>query len=236
MNLTKKTIIITWASDGIWKHIALKLAAQWSNLVLIARNQERLDAVKTECLTLWAPIVHTYICDISDGSQIEQTVKDIQKDIPQIDILINNAGIRQKLSPVEDISTETVGPKNKSAPSLHDYMMSYLAQTGQKSSSETAIINISSKSGVTAQAWQAVYTASKRWVRGFTEVLKTDLKDTNVRVAGIYQSGTNTQMFSKTTEDFPIQKFTDPADLADVVVFMLDRPAKIWLHEIHVAF
>jgi len=195
MNLTKKTIIITWASDGIWKHIALKLAAQWSNLVLIARNQERLDAVKTECLTLWAPIVHTYICDISDGSQIEQTVKDIQKDIPQIDILINNAGIRQKLSPVEDISTETVENIIQTNLTGLIHMTRLILPILKSSQEETAIVNISSKSGVTAQAWQAVYTASKRWVRGFTEVLKTDLKDSNVRVAGIYQSGTNTQMF-----------------------------------------
>jgi NADP-dependent 3-hydroxy acid dehydrogenase YdfG len=43
-------------------------------------------------------------------------------------------------------------------------------------------------------------------------------------------------MFSKTGEDFPVEKFTDPADLADVVAYMLSVPKKIWLHEVHVAY
>ena len=61
-----------------------------------------------------------------------------------------------------------------------------------RSRKEAAIINVSSKSGVAAQLGQSVYTATKYGVRGFTEVLKVDLKETPMRVAGIYQSGTNT--------------------------------------------
>jgi len=62
-----------------------------------------------------------------------------------------------------------------------------------KTREESAIINIISKSGVIAQEGQSVYSASKYGVQGFTEVLKEDLKDSNVRVAGIYQGGTNTK-------------------------------------------
>ena len=105
-----------------------------------------------------------------------------------------------------------------------------------KSQPEAVIINVSSKSGMVAQAGQSVYTASKFGVRGFTEVLKVDLKDTKVRVAGVYQSGTNTQMFAKTGETFDTNKLTDPADLAEAIVFMMTRPAKIWLHEIKVEY
>lgn len=60
---------------------------------------------------------------------------------------------------------------------------------------EGVILNIVSQSGVVAQAGQSVYTATKYGVRGFTDVLKTDLKESNVRVAGVYQSGTRTKMF-----------------------------------------
>ena len=101
---------------------------------------------------------------------------------------------------------------------------------------EAAIINVSSKSGVTAQAGQSVYSASKWGVRGFTEVLKIDLKNTGIKVAGVYQSGINTKMFEKTGEKVPSEKFTNPVDLAEVIVYILSQPEKIWLHEVRVEY
>ena len=106
-----------------------------------------------------------------------------------------------------------------------------------KKQKEAAIINVISKSGVTAQEGQTIYSASKWGMAGFTEVLKTDLHGSHVRVASVYQSGTRTDMFMKTGEKFSaekLEKFTDPADLADVIVFMLSRPPKIWLHDVRV--
>jgi NADP-dependent 3-hydroxy acid dehydrogenase YdfG len=79
-----------------------------------------------------------------------------------------------------------------------------------------------------------VYTATKYWVRGFTDVLKKDLKDSNVRVAWVYQAGTNTNMFGNTGETMPLEKFTDPADLADIIKYMLWLPKKVWMHEVRV--
>ena len=99
---------------------------------------------------------------------------------------------------------------------------------------EAAILNVASKSGVVAQAGQSVYSATKYGVRGFTDVLKVDEAETGVRVAGLYQSGTNTGMFAKADEDVPNHIFTEPDDLADVVVFMLSRPPKLWMHEVRV--
>ncbi len=105
-----------------------------------------------------------------------------------------------------------------------------------KRQKEAAIINDSSRSGVTAQAGQSIYSAAKWGVRGFTDVLKEDLKGTKVRVAGIYQGGTDTKMFEKSGEHFDQDKFISPEDLADVIVFMLSRPPKIWLHDVRVEY
>nr|WP_275113658.1 SDR family oxidoreductase [Roseobacter cerasinus] len=99
---------------------------------------------------------------------------------------------------------------------------------------DAAILNVISKSGVVAQAGQSVYTASKYGMRGFTEVLKADEAETGVRVAGLYQSGTNTEMFAKAGEEVPNHIFTEPQDLADVVVFMLPRPPKLWMHDVRI--
>jgi len=149
--------------------------------------------------------------------------------------LINDAGVWQKMMPLEDIKPETIDDIigiNLTA-FIH---ITRLFMPVLKSREEAAIINVISKSGIVAQEGQSVYMASKYGVRGFTDVLRADLKDTNVRVAGVYQSGTNTKMFTKTGEDFSTEKFTDPADLADVVAYMLLLPKKIWLPEVRVEY
>lgn len=101
---------------------------------------------------------------------------------------------------------------------------------------EAAIINIISQSGVVSQDGQSIYTATKFGIRGFTDVLKKDLTGSHIRIAGIYQSGTNTRMFEEAGETMPIEKFTDPNDLADVVRYMLSLPPKIWMHDVRVMY
>jgi len=101
---------------------------------------------------------------------------------------------------------------------------------------ESAIVNVSSRAGFTAEKGISVYVATKYGVRGFTDVLKADLKGTNVRVAGIYQGGTDTDMFKKAGDVFDQKHFIKPGDLAEVVVFILSRPKQIWLHDVRVEY
>lgn len=238
MKLKGKTAVITGASQGIGKQIALKLAKQGVLLALIARNEESLKEVKREAEKLGSPKVEIYSCDLRDTEQIRSTVGKVISDFKRIDILINNAGIWQKVGPVEDAKVEdivSVMSTNLTAV----VTMTNLVLPELKKQAEAALINISSHSGVDAKPGQSIYSASKWGVRGFTEVLRNELKETNVRVAGIYQGGTRTDMFGKANdpkEKELFDKYTDPADLADVIVFMLSRPSKIWLHDVRVEF
>lgn len=233
MKLKNKVIVITGASDGIGKQIALRLAKESSKLALIARDEKRLEDVSNEAKHLGATDVKTYVCDIRQTDKLETIIKYIISDFGNVDILINNAGIWQKLMPVDEISKEVVddviGTNLSALIHITRLLLPFL-----RTRDEAAIINVTSKSGVVAQEGQSVYTASKYGVRGFTEVLKIDLKDTNVKVAGVYQSGTNTKMFEKTGDNFSTEKFTNPSDLADVIAYMLTRPDKIWLHDVSV--
>lgn len=233
MELQGKTVVVTGGSDGIGKHICLKLAEQGCNLAVIGRNEDRLSDVRMQCLAAGAPQVRSFACDIQDAAQLEQTAQDILKEFGGVDILVNNAGIWHKASPLDEISPlmlEAAVQTNLTA--LMQLTRFLIADLRQKP--EAIILNIASKSGVVAQAGQSVYTATKYGVRGFTEVLQADEQESGIRVAGIYQSGTNTQMFAKANEDVPNDIFTEPEDLADVVVFMLSRPPKIWLSHVRV--
>jgi len=236
MNLSGKTAIVTGASDGIGKQVAIKLADQGVNLALIGRDSFRLNQVKNAIKKLNSSLkVETYSCDIRNSRQLAKTASLIISDFKNIHILINVAGIWQKMMPVEELPENVVDDviSTNLTALIHVTRLVIPILRKQK---EAAIINVSSKSGVTAQAGQSVYSASKWGVRGFTEVLKIDLKNTGIKVAGVYQSGINTKMFEKTGEKVPSEKFTNPVDLAEVIVYILSQPEKIWLHEVRVEY
>ena len=233
MKLLAKRVVITGASDGIGRHIALKLAAEGCQLALLGRDRERLDQVVAEARAMGAKQARGYQADFMKNDAISDVSAKIIQDFQGVDILINNAGVWHKTGPLDTISQEmliaTVQTNLTAAMQLTQNLLPSL-----RNQSEAAILNVISKSGVIAQAGQSVYTASKYGMRGFTEVLKEDEATSGVRVAGLYQSGTNTGMFAKAGEDVPNEIFTEPEDLADVVVFMLSRPAKLWMHDVRI--
>ncbi|UCG95819.1 MAG: SDR family oxidoreductase [archaeon] len=236
MKLKNKVIVITGASDGIGKQISLRLAREGTRLALVARDEKRLKEVSEKAKELGAIDTKTYSCDVRQTKELEKTAKSIISDFNGIDVLVNDAGIWQKIMTVEKIEKEVVDEviETNLTALIH---ITRMFLPNLKSRKEAAIINVVSKSGVVAQEGQSVYTASKYGARGFTEVLKADLRGTNVRVAGVYQSGTNTKMFEKAGEEnVPTEKFTNPADLADVVAYMLSLPEKIWLHDVRVEY
>jgi len=235
MNLKNKVVVLTGASEGIWEQIALRLAREGVKLALVARNESRLIQVADEAKEAWAWEVKIYPIDLNLTWDISEKISQIESDFWAIDILINNAGIWQKMMQLDEVDADKIDPiiaTNLSAV-IH---LTHSVLPILRKQEEWIILNIVSQSWVVAQVGQSIYTATKYGVRGFTDVLKGDLKESNVRVAGIYQSGTRTKMFENTWESMPIEKFTDPADLADIICYMLSRPPKIWMHDVRITY
>ena len=233
MDLTNKRILVTGGSDGIGKHICLKLAATGARLAILGRNAERLEAVAQACKEAGAPEALPLTCDLQDPAAIAEVAAQVLDTFGGLDIVINNAGIWHKAGPLDTITPEMLQATVQT--NLTGLMqMTQALLPALRENDESIVLNVVSKSGVVAQAGQSVYTATKYGVRGFTEVLKADEAETGVRVGGLYQSGTNTEMFAKAGEDVPNHIFTEPDDLADVVVFVLSRPPKLWIHDIRI--
>jgi NAD(P)-dependent dehydrogenase (short-subunit alcohol dehydrogenase family) len=233
MQLNGKNALVTGGSDGIGRHICLKLAAEGVNIAVLGRDSTRLAAVADAARSAGAAQAQGFACDMRDKHQIKAAATAITTALGPVDIVINNAGIWHKTGPLDGIDEQLI--EDTIATNLTGAIQltrAFLPQLRRRD--EAAILNVVSKSGVLAQAGQSVYTATKYGMRGFTDVLKQDESDTGVRVAGLYQSGTNTGMFAKAGEDVPNHIFTEPDDLADVVVFMLSRPAKLWMHDVRV--
>jgi short-subunit dehydrogenase len=233
LNITMKTALISGASDGIGKCIAIKLSKQSINLILFGRDESKLQEVRTTCEVNGVK-VETYAFDLLDNQKRHDVIEGIIAE-QQIDILINNAGIWHKVGDITSLSEEKIQEV------INVNLTSHILLTRQllnhmRNRDGTAIVNIVSRSGLVAQAGQSAYTASKYGLKGFTDVLREDTKTDPIRVAGVYQSGTNTGLFAKAGDNMSTENFTNPDDLADVVVFMLTRPEKIWLNEVHITY
>lgn len=236
MDLKNKIAVVTGASDGLGREVCLKLAKEGVSLALIARDEERLGEVKNKCLELGSPKVEGYPCDISNNEKVKETINKILVDFNSVDILLNIAGIWQELNLLENIPDEVIDSVIDIDLKGMIYTTKPLLKYFKEEDKEAVILNVSSRSGVTAQEGQNIYTAAKWGVTGFSESLKADLKDSKIKVATIFQGGTNTKMFEKTGERFNQTKFINPEDLADVIVFMLSRPPQIWLHDVRVEY
>jgi len=235
MKLENKVAIVTGASDGLGKQVAIKLAKEKVSLALVARDKKRLEAVAKETKKLGSPKVSFYLCDIRKNQQIKETIKKIVFDFKNINILVNCAGVWQKLDVCQNIKEDVVDEViQTNLIGLINFTRSTLPYLQKQK--EAFIINISSRSGIKAQEKQSVYTASKWGVTGFSEVLKIELKETNVRIAVVHQGGVNTGMFKKKGDIFNQDRLIKPNELADVIVFILSRPPQIWLHDVRVEY
>lgn len=226
MDLKNKTVFITGASEGLGKSIAEKLSEEKANLVLVARNEKRLDEVARNIKSsLVVP------CDITKPDQVKKAVDEAIKKFGRIDVLVNSAGIWYKTKPIEKASDEeiksVIDVNLTGTINVTKYVMPLL-----KKNKESYIINVSSHSGVKAKHLQSVYCGAKFGLRGFTEALKLELENTGVRVVGFYPSGMNTEMFAKTGESFSSKDFMKTEDIADIVRFIIKQPANIHIEEI----
>jgi len=231
-----RNIVITGASEGIGRQIALKLAQEPNELILIARNKEKLKTVAEEIEKIGKAIALVEPTDLSQPEEIAALAANLGKEFGMIDGLINDAGIWQKTGQLDTIPSSVIHDV------LQTNLIGLINVTKEllpllRKSSQASIINIVSRSGYMAQEGQSVYTASKFGVKGFTEVLRQDLKSTSIRVAAIYQGGTNTDMFRKAGESIPEEKyasFIPPEGIADVVSYMLHLPPNVWLPEVKI--
>jgi short-subunit dehydrogenase len=227
-------IIISGASDGIGKAIAVELAQNKQDLILLGRNETKLQEVMDNCKKVGSKSVLTYAFDLKNLEEIKKFAHNIQTLV--IKGIINNAGIWQKKADIDSI------PEQELLDVINTNLTGLILLTQKvlpilRKTESSFIINISSRSGYLASVGQSVYAATKYGVRGFTEVLREDLKETNVRVSGIYQGGVNTQMFNKAGDVLPEEKlasFIPPEELAKVIYFLISRPQNIWLPEIRI--
>lgn len=224
--LDGKTALITGASKGIGRAIAMRFAEQGANVAFTYLSSvEKGQALESELAALGVK-AKGYRSDASDYAAAEQLVSDVVADFGSLDVLVNNAGITQDnllMRMTEEMWDKVINVNLKSC--FNTVKASTRTFMKQKAGS---IINITSVVGIKGNAGQANYAASKAGIIGFTKSVALELGSRNIRCNAIAPGFIETEMTDvldeKTVQGWrdaiPMRRGGNPEEVADAVVFL----------------
>jgi 3-oxoacyl-[acyl-carrier protein] reductase len=226
MNLEGKAALVTGASRGIGKEIALELARQGANVAVNfsgseAKANEVVDEIKALGREAFA-----VKCDVSNSEEVAAMVKDTIDNFGKLDILVNNAGITRDnlLMRMKEEEWDDVININ-----LKGVFLCTKAVTRQMMKQRQGrIINIASVVGVSGNPGQANYVAAKAGVIGLTKTAAKELASRNITVNAVAPGFITTDMTDKLSEEvkaemlkqIPLARLGEPKDIAKITAFI----------------
>ncbi|MEA1897348.1 MAG: 3-oxoacyl-[acyl-carrier-protein] reductase [Bacteroidota bacterium] len=224
--LEGKTAVITGAARGIGSAIALKYASEGANIAVtdLVINEVAESLIKE--LEEMGVKAKAYASDASKYGQTEEVVKQIMEDFGQIDILVNNAGITKdtllmRMSEEQWDAVITVNLKSV-------FNFTKAVQPVMLKQRSGSIINMSSVVGVSGNAGQSNYSASKAGMIGFTKSISKEVGSRGIRCNAIAPGFIETEMTAKLPEDvkkvwvqqIPLRRGGSPEDVANTALFL----------------
>lgn len=230
VDLSGQTAIVTGASQGLGRSIAIELGAAGARVACIARNAEKLaDTVKV--ITDAGGQAEAIQCDVSDSKAIDAVVEKVAEDWEKVDILVNNAGItRDTLLPVmSDEQWDDVIAVNLRGTFLFTRAVSKLMMKARYG----RVINISSVSGLIGNPGQSNYSASKAGVIGMTRSFAKEIAKRKVTVNAVAPGFIASEMTDKlgdailgeVKKRIPAKRIGAPEDVAACVLFLASPAA-----------
>lgn len=230
VDLSDKTAIVTGASRGIGKAIALRLAAAGAKVACVARSADKLKEV-ADAIAAAGGTAEVHPCDVTDSASVSKLVEELAEKWGGIDIVVNNAGItKDTLIPrMEDDMWDQVIATNLRSVFLFTRSASLVMMRKRSG----RIINISSVSGLMGNAGQANYSASKAGVIGFTRTVAQELASRKVTVNAIcpgFIASEMTAAMGATLDEFvktriPSKRLGEADEVADAVLYLASDSA-----------
>lgn len=220
-------ILVTGASRGIGRAIALQLAAQPAQLVLVARDEQALASLAAEVESIGAPAPLCTALDLTDADAIAALFKQVFSRFGRLDGLVNNAGVLHEglLGMIRAEDIDQVLAVNVKAPLMAmQYASRLMARTGKGS-----IVNLVSIMGVNGAAGLSLYAASKAALVGATRSASKELAPRRIRVNAVSPGFIDTDMtrgmpeaaHAKRVASIGMGRAGTPQEVAELVSFLL---------------
>lgn len=202
MNYRESVAIVTGASSGIGRQIALDLATRGTRVVAVARRAERLEELAKQCAGLGAQ-VEPLVGDLAERAFLARIVPRTLERFGRLDLLVNNAGI-PKHKQIYDVTPEDVEHTlevNFVAPALLilDALRPMLRQ------GQGWLVNVSSLAGRMPPPRETVYAASKYALTGLSEGLAIDLAGSNIHPIVLHVGPIDTEIWEKAASEAPVR-------------------------------
>jgi short-subunit dehydrogenase len=219
--LNEKVVIITGASSGIGRALAFAFARRAARIVLVARREDRLEAVRHE-IEPYTSDVLVLPADVTDERQLQDVVSRTLERFGRIDILVNDARVMPggALTDQTPVQVEQALRVNLwSAIRLTQLVLPHML-----ANNSGYILNIGSGLGRTAMPALAPYVASKYGLAGFTDALRREIEGTGVQITLVLPTWTHTDMLTPEAENL-VRRYgfhvDDPDDVAERAVLAL---------------
>ncbi len=229
--LQDNVAIITGASRGIGRAIAIELARNGATVVLAARTKELLEKIANEIHKSGGQAIPV-VLNLEQESSIKALIGTVEAKLGRLDILVNNAGTTHS-APLEKTATEDwdrLMRVNARGP----FILCREALPLLKKAPRGYIVNISSIVGVKGYATQSAYTASKHALRGMSISLAQELRDTNIRVNVLCPGGVDTDMVSKVRPDIKKDDLIKPEEIAEIVLYLVTHRGNAVIDDLHI--
>jgi len=230
MQFKDKVVLVTGASRGIGKDIAVSFAREGATVALCARSVESLEKVSAE-ITAAGGKALCVKTDVSNSNDIQSAVEKILDSAGRIDILVNNAGVTKDnlIARMSEDDWDTVISVNLKG----TFFFTKIVGKTMMKQKEGKIINISSVVGLTGNAGQANYAASKAGVIGLTKSVARELAKRNICVNAVAPGFINTDMTGGLHDaqkeaaltNIPMARFGETRDIAEAVLFLASDKA-----------
>lgn len=218
-----KNALVTGASKGIGKAIALVLAKNGCNVAISGRSETALFAAKNE-IEKYGVEAFPIVADLSLESAPKGVIDDVITHFGTLDVLVNNAGLAAS-NPISETDMDTwnaIFAVNARAP----YFLCKEAVKHLKNSSKPVIINIGSVVDFKGYANQSAYASSKHALAGFTKVLAKEVQEFGIMVHLISPGGVNTEMVREMRPDIDTTQLIQTEEIAELVEFLVNRKGR----------